>query len=103
MNSMNNCNQCNHHFTFLQIFKSFWFGYKPIKCENCTNVYNHTFKNRLLGGVSIGVGGGIGCFIMLNYNANFGLKLLLGAICILSASLLLSAILFNFFSFEKED
>lgn len=90
-------------FNFQQIFKSFTTGYKPLKCATCHVSYNHTMKNRYLGGVSIGIGFLIGGAIMLNLETNFIYRYLIGLSVGIICALVLISISINFLSFTRED
>ena len=40
------CNKCGKEFRWSKIYKSLWFGYKPIKCEDCKAIYEVPFSTR---------------------------------------------------------
>lgn len=48
------CDNCKTEFKYFRLFKSFWYGYSNIKCEQCDAIFEHKMFNRLLGGLIIG-------------------------------------------------
>ncbi len=98
---MQKCKACNHPFTFSQVFRSFWRGYATIECQNCHTHYEHRMKNRLLGGLAVGGATLCGLWVksILDYNWPEGMVVLL--IVMIIASLVFSAGVTFFFSFER--
>ncbi|MBA9029421.1 TIGR04104 family putative zinc finger protein [Peribacillus huizhouensis] len=43
---MKKCENCNSQFSWSKIFKSFWWTYKPIKCDNCGTKHKITIFGR---------------------------------------------------------
>ncbi|WP_422122322.1 TIGR04104 family putative zinc finger protein [Planococcus sp. X10-3] len=41
------CQNCNAQFSWSKIYKSFWWGYKPIKCSECGTVQKITIPGRI--------------------------------------------------------
>ncbi len=99
---MYTCENCSTKFESKDVRKSFWFGYKTIYCRGCNTAFEHTFKNRLLGGASVGLGTMVGCVILLNLNYDFQYKFVLGLLANLLVTIVLSSIFMNYFSFKKE-
>ncbi|WP_408634695.1 TIGR04104 family putative zinc finger protein [Oceanobacillus manasiensis] len=42
------CNRCNASFHWGQIYKSFWWSYKPIKCKECGTVHKIRISGRFI-------------------------------------------------------
>ncbi|OMC77757.1 TIGR04104 family putative zinc finger protein [Viridibacillus sp. FSL R5-0888] len=45
---MQKCEKCNAHFSWSEIYKSFWRNYKPIKCNECDTTHKITIPSRLI-------------------------------------------------------
>ncbi|MED3572665.1 TIGR04104 family putative zinc finger protein [Cytobacillus praedii] len=45
---MQKCKKCNTQFSWSTIYKSFWWGYKPIECENCNAEHRIIVRGRLI-------------------------------------------------------
>ncbi|KMY50008.1 TIGR04104 family putative zinc finger protein [Peribacillus loiseleuriae] len=43
---MQKCENCNSPFSWSKIFKSFWWTYKPIECDNCGTKHKITIFGR---------------------------------------------------------
>ncbi|WP_077212266.1 TIGR04104 family putative zinc finger protein [Bacillus dakarensis] len=43
---MQKCENCNTQFSWSKIFKSFWWTYKPIQCDNCGVIHTITTLGR---------------------------------------------------------
>lgn len=41
------CENCNTQFSWKKIYKSFWWNYKPIKCDNCGAEHKITISGRI--------------------------------------------------------
>jgi CXXC-20-CXXC protein len=100
---MQTCEKCTQKFTFQQVLKSFWKGYKNINCTNCNISYKHALKNRILGGTSVGIGTFIGAVMMSYSKTDIEFGLLIGLASSALFSLLSSSILISFSSFVRED
>ncbi|RDW20261.1 hypothetical protein CWR48_06080 [Oceanobacillus arenosus] len=46
---MQKCENCNSQFGWEKVFKSFWWAYRPIECDNCGNTHKITILGRLTG------------------------------------------------------
>ena len=99
---MQHCQNCDRKFTFGELFKSLWLGYKPLQCPNCKTTYEHTSKNRVLCGLSIGLATIIGGVVLFGMETTLGLKTLISIVATTFFTLLFSGIILFFFSFEKE-
>ncbi|WP_430787408.1 TIGR04104 family putative zinc finger protein [Virgibacillus flavescens] len=44
---MQTCEECNVQFSRNKIYKSVWWKYKPITCENCGTTHRITFLGRI--------------------------------------------------------
>ena len=44
---MQKCKNCNAQFSWNKIYKSFWWNYKPIKCDNCGTEHRITISGRI--------------------------------------------------------
>ena len=45
---MQKCEKCNTHFSWSEIYKSYWRGYKPIKCNECDTTHKITVPSRFI-------------------------------------------------------
>ncbi|WP_412729384.1 TIGR04104 family putative zinc finger protein [Cytobacillus praedii] len=45
---MQKCKNCNTQFRWSTKYKSFWWGYKPIKCENCNAEHGIIVRVRII-------------------------------------------------------
>ena len=100
---MEACNSCNKTFSYQQIFKSFWIGYRPIECSSCNTKYVHTYKNRWLIAGSGALGVFLGGIISSFSETSLGVKLLISALATSFFVLLFWFVCFPFFSFEQMD
>lgn len=99
---MQQCENCNRKFGFGQIFKSLWLAYKPIVCKHCNTVNEHTMKNRILTGLSIGIGGIIGGLFWALSESDKETKMLIVIVADVFFMLLLSTLVMFFFNFKKK-
>ena len=44
---MQKCENCNEQFSWSEIYKSYWWTYKPIKCKQCEAVHKITITGRI--------------------------------------------------------
>jgi len=44
--NLQKCENCNAQFSWSKIYKSFWWMYKPIECENCGAIHKITIFGR---------------------------------------------------------
>jgi CXXC-20-CXXC protein len=100
---MKNCEICRKKFSFGKIFKSFLIGYRNIECPNCHTRYEHAFKNRILGAISVAIGVIAGQIIMNSSELSVALKITMYIAIALPVTLISSFFLFLFFTFEKND
>ncbi|WP_432355730.1 TIGR04104 family putative zinc finger protein [Sporosarcina sp. A2] len=42
------CQNCNAQFSWRKIYKSCWWNYKPIKCNECGTTHKITFPGRII-------------------------------------------------------
>lgn len=45
---MQKCGKCNAHFSWRKIYKSLWWNYNPIKCNECDTTHKITMPSRLI-------------------------------------------------------
>ncbi|WP_042148265.1 TIGR04104 family putative zinc finger protein [Paucisalibacillus sp. EB02] len=45
---MQKCENCNAQFSWNKIYKSFWWNYKPIKCDDCGAKHKITIPGRFV-------------------------------------------------------
>ncbi|WP_353056605.1 TIGR04104 family putative zinc finger protein [Sporosarcina luteola] len=45
---MQKCENCNAHFSWRKIYKSLWWNYKPIECNECDTTHKMTMPSRLI-------------------------------------------------------
>ena len=97
---MTKCKNCKNPFPFKLVFKSFWTGYKDFSCAKCQARHKFTFKDRLIGGLCIG----LSTFISVSINSNFELdiasKLVLGLLSMLILCIAFSAFSVLFLTFQ---
>lgn len=102
---MKKCEKCKTQFSFKIIFLSFWKGYKNFVCTNCQAQYKFDTKDRLIGGLIIGLSTfiyGLTMSILTYYELAFSVKFILGMVSFLISSIFLSALSTLFFSFELD-
>ena len=100
---MQSCTSCTQKFSFGEVYKSFWFGYKTLVCSNCKTKYEHSFKNRWIGGGSIGLGVFIGGIVQYYVESSFGIKMLAIGLVIILLGSLFSALCVPYMTFDKEE
>lgn len=82
---MTKCKKCNKPFSSKLLYKSFWKGYKDFKCLNCQTNYQFSSKDRLTGGMVVGISIFLSSLLMFNLDLALMSKLGLG---ILSSAVL---------------
>ena len=97
---MMNCKNCSNTLSSKIILKSYWKGYQNFLCSNCATLYEFTFKDRLIGGLVIGISTFITGLIMFNLELNFVWKLMLGLLTITIFSLAVSILSISFLTFQ---
>lgn len=100
---MQKCKNCKQEFSFRQIYKSFWLGYRPIECDHCKTKYEHSFGNRWLGGLSVGLGVFLGGLVQSYLEISMGYRMLIGALVTIFVVILFSGLLVSYLKFEKEE
>jgi len=99
---MQACKNCKQDFSFCQIYKSFWLGYRPITCANCGAKNGHSFRNRWLGGLTVGIGLLFGGLAQSALEISFTYKMLISALLTILIMTLLSRLFVRFMIFEKQ-
>lgn len=101
---MEKCKKCKTTLSSKSIFKSFWKGYKNFSCSNCQTQYEFNSKDRLIGGIIIGISTFFSTFflslIMNYYELEILSKLALGLFFMLFSCTTLSALSISFFTFQ---
>ncbi|MFT5964792.1 MAG: CXXC-20-CXXC protein [Flavobacterium sp.] len=97
---MEKCKKCKTTISSKLIFKSFWKGYKEFACSNCETYYEFNDKDRLIGGIIIGISTFFASLIMTFFELEIVLKLTLGLFSIIFACIALSALSISFFTFQ---
>ncbi|MFS1515445.1 TIGR04104 family putative zinc finger protein [Bacillus sp. SCS-151] len=46
--ALQKCVNCNRQFSWSKIYKSFWWAYKPIECDNCNTEYRIRLSGRFV-------------------------------------------------------
>lgn len=95
-----NCKNCRTTLSSKAILKSYWKGYKKFFCSNCATEYEFTFKDRLIGGIVIGISTLITGLIMSNSELDLIWKLMLGFLTMTIFSLALSILSVSFLTFQ---
>ncbi|GLU44373.1 TIGR04104 family putative zinc finger protein [Allomuricauda sp. NBRC 101325] len=99
---MQQCENCNRKFGFVQIFKSLWLAYKPIVCPQCNAVYEHTMKNRILTAFSVALGTTIGGLYWALSETDGDNKIFMLIISDVVLTLLFSSLSIYFFGFKRK-
>ena len=96
------CPNCNHKLNSKKLFKSFWSfnSYSNIPCPSCSVTLAHTSKNRLYGGLSIGITLFISFAAYALSNETIGIKVMISGCTTIIVALILSTIAVSYFSFE---
>ena len=97
---MEKCKKCKTTLSSKSIFKSFWNGYKTFSCSNCQTQYEFNFKDRLIGGIVIGISTFFSCLIMNYSELEIVWKLTLGFFSMIFVSIVLSALSISFLTFQ---
>ena len=100
---MQKCSHCQQKFTLGQVFKSFWCNYKTIICANCKTQYNHTTKNKTLGGISAALGVIFGSLAWALIELDKSTKIVILLVVTILFTLLFSVFSSYFFTFEQVD
>ena len=91
----------NTTFTFIQVLKSSWLGYKPLVCSKTNTKYNHSLKNRWLINLSGALGVFVGFTIAANTMPSLGLEILISAVASAFFVLLFWFVSSFFFTYER--
>ena len=95
---MYSCKNCEARFSFFEIFKSYWLGYKKLNCQECSAAYKHAGRNKVLGSL-LGV---IPLLVtLLLHILTDGISLLIFFSIYLVLALILSFCLIPFMKFER--
>lgn len=97
---MQKCEKCETTFSFKIIFKSLWKGYKNFVCTNCQAQYKFNFKDRLIGGIIVGLATLISSLIMNYFELGILSKLTLGLFSMVVLAITVSVLSASLFSFE---
>lgn len=100
---MDNCKNCKNPFSFKLVFKSFWAGYKDFSCTKCQTQYKFTFKDRLIGGVCIGISSFIAGLIKSYFELEIASQLFLLLLLLVILFIALSALSVAFLSFQMNE
>jgi len=100
---MQKCKNCKKEFSYRQIFKSFWKGYKPFQCSHCQTKYVHSFKNRWIVGFIIFIGTILASTLSFSSNAELAVKLTVNGVTLAFFIFLISSLSLYIFSFEEEE
>lgn len=97
---MNNCKNCKNPILFKLVFKSFWTGYKNFSCTKCQAQHKFTPKDRLIGGLCVGISTCISGLIMSYFELGIASKLLIGLFSMAILCITFSALSVSFLTFE---
>ena len=97
---METCKKCKTTISSKLIFKSFWKAYKNFSCSYCQTQYEFTDKDRLIGGIVIGVSTFFSGLIMSFSELEIVSKLTLGLFSMVFTCITLSALSISFFTFQ---
>jgi len=100
---MQSCQNCGQKFSFAQIYKSFWYGYRTLVCHNCKTNYEHSFKNRWIGAAPVGLGILSGSLVQYVVEASKGYQILVGILVTLFAVSIISGLGVYLLTFENEE
>ncbi|WP_375324808.1 TIGR04104 family putative zinc finger protein [Flagellimonas sp. GZD32] len=100
---MQQCENCKQKISLGQIFKSFWLkAYGPIVCSQCNTVYEHTLKNRILAGLSVGLGTVVGGLFWALSEADRDSKFLIDLIATVFFIFVFSTLVMFLFNFKRK-
>lgn len=99
---MKKCEKCSTTLSSKTIFKSFWKGYKKFNCLNCHSVYEFNFKDRLIGGILVGISIFTTNLIMYIIEVEIVWKLIFGLSLLILFAVVLSFLILPLFTFQKE-
>jgi CXXC-20-CXXC protein len=97
---MEKCKKCKAKLSSKLILKSFWKGYKDFSCSNCQTQYEFNSKDRLIGGIVVGISTLFSSLIMNCFEFEIVSKLMLGLLVIVFSGIALSALSVTFFKFQ---
>lgn len=97
---MQKCKKCKTSLSSKSIFKSFWKGYKNFSCSNCQTQYEFNSKDRLIGGIVVGISTFFSSLIMNYSELEIVSKLLLGIVGSAFLCIALSALSISLFTFQ---
>jgi len=97
---MTKCKNCKNPLPFKLVLTSFWAGYKDISCAKCQAQHKFTLKDRLIGGVVVGVSTFITSSMMSYFELEAGSKLLLGLFSMVILFIAFSALSLSFLTFQ---
>jgi CXXC-20-CXXC protein len=97
---MEKCKKCKATLSSRLIFKSFWKGYENFSCSNCQTQYQFNSKDRLIGGIIVGISTFFSGLIMHCFEFEIVSKLMLGLFVIVFLGIALSALSVSFFTFQ---
>lgn len=97
---MEKCKKCKTTLSSKSIFISLWKGYKSFSCSNCQTQYEFNSKDRLIGGIVIGLSTFLSSLVMNNSELDIVPKLTLGLFLMAFLSISLSALSTSFFTFQ---
>ncbi|MBT8314425.1 MAG: hypothetical protein KJP26_08180 [Maribacter sp.] len=100
---MQRCNNCEQKFSKRQVYKSFWLGYKSFECPNCKSKSEHSFKNRWIGGLCVGLSVFAGGIVQSWVELSFGYEMLLGTLLIIFLLSILSWLSIPYLTFIKPE
>ena len=97
---MEKCKKCKTKLSSKSIFKSFWKGYKNFSCSTFQTQYEFNSKDRLIGGIVIGISTFFSNLIVNYSELEIVSKLTLGLFLMVFSCIALSALSISFFTFQ---
>ena len=98
---MKKCEKCSTPLSSKIVFIAFWNGYLNFACKNCGAKYK--FKDRIIGGLVIGISTFISSFIINSIEIEFFLKVSIAVATLGISAIILSALSTPLFSFERKE
>ncbi len=98
---MKKCNQCKSELSTKTIFKSYWLGYKKVKCLHCQSEYEFTFKDRIIGGLVAGLSTFFSSILTFTVEVDWVWKIAIGLSSIVLFSIGFSYLSLSFLSLKR--
>ena len=100
---MQKCKKCKTTLSSKLILKSFWRGYEIFSCSNCKAEYEFNSKDRLIGGIIVGISTLFSGLIMSLFDLEIVSKVALVFLSMVFAGIVLSTLSIPFFKFQLKN